>query len=83
MTKEIFCSKLKKTALALDNAPFPGPLGERILKEVSKEAWENWKNQQTIIINEYRLSLIDAKAREFLRTEMEKYFFTPDTTENS
>ncbi len=71
----IYCTKLKREAEAMSAAPFPGPLGEKIFQNVSKEAWAMWLNQQTMIINEYRLSLIDPKAREFLLTEMQKYFF--------
>jgi len=42
---------------------------------VSKEAWLQWLKQQTILINEYRLSPIDPKARAFLEEQMEKFFF--------
>jgi Fe-S cluster biosynthesis and repair protein YggX len=31
--------------------------------------------QQTILINEYRLSPVEPKAREFLEQQMEKFFF--------
>lgn len=75
MSALIFCTKLKKQAESLTKAPFPGPLGERIFKEISKEAWQQWLAHQTMLINEYRLSLIDPKARLFLQTEMENYFF--------
>jgi Fe-S cluster biosynthesis and repair protein YggX len=74
MTK-IFCQKLKKEAEALDFAPMPGPLGEKLMNEISQEAWQMWVGQQTILINEYRLVLTDPKAREFLRTEMQKFLF--------
>jgi Fe-S cluster biosynthesis and repair protein YggX len=75
MTETINCIKLKKECPKLDAHPFPGKIGEKIYENVSKEAWAMWLNQQTILINEYRLSLIDPKAREFLLTEMQKYFF--------
>ena len=55
--------------------PFPGELGEKIFNHVSKQAWTMWLAHQTMLINEYRLSLIDSKAREFLRSELENYFF--------
>jgi Fe-S cluster biosynthesis and repair protein YggX len=55
--------------------PFPGALGERVFNEVSKQAWVMWLAHQTMLINEYRLNLIDPKAREFLKEEMQKYFF--------
>lgn len=75
MSKMIYCCKLKQEAEALPNPPFPGPLGERVFKEVSKQAWRMWVAHQTMLINEYRLSLIDPKAREFLNEEMQKFFF--------
>jgi Fe-S cluster biosynthesis and repair protein YggX len=75
MSKTIFCVKLKQDAEAMSSPPFPGPLGERIFNEVSKAAWGMWLNHQTMLINEYRLSMIDPKAREFIREEMEKFFF--------
>ena len=75
MTKSIFCQKLQKDAPALQRAPYPGPLGERILAEISEEAWTAWLSHQTMLINEYRLSPIDPKSRSFLEQEMQKYFF--------
>ena len=77
MTNTILCVKLKKEARKLDAPPFPGKLGEKVFANVSKEAWKMWLGQQTMLINECRLSLIDPKAREFLLAEMEKYFFEP------
>ena len=55
--------------------PLPGPMGQRIFENVSKQAWQGWIEQQTRLINEYRLTPIEPKAREFLEQEMEKYFF--------
>lgn len=75
MNQKIFCTLLKQELPALDQAPFPGELGARILKEISKPAWDNWLSHQTMLINEYRLSLIDSGARDFLKQEMQKYFF--------
>lgn len=75
MTRRIYCSKLKQEDEGMDRSPFPGPLGERIFNHISKPAWSLWLSHQTMLINEYRLSLMDVKAREFLREEMQKYFF--------
>ena len=75
MNREIFCSKLQHNAEGLKAPPFPGPLGEKIYNHISKKAWRMWLDHQTMLINEYRLSLIDPKAREFLQDEMKKYFF--------
>jgi Fe-S cluster biosynthesis and repair protein YggX len=71
----VTCAKLQKEAEGLPVPPYPGELGRRVYENVSKEAWTMWLGLQTMLINEYRLSLIDPKSREFLEQEMEKFFF--------
>jgi Fe-S cluster biosynthesis and repair protein YggX len=66
---------LGREAEGLARPPYPGPLGKRIYDSVSKEAWQKWLGHQTMLINEYRLSPMEPKARTFLEQEMEKYFF--------
>lgn len=75
MSRTVFCSKLKQEEEGMQKAPFPGTLGEKIFNEVSKKAWAMWLTHQTMLINEYRLNLMEAKSREFLKEEMQKYFF--------
>jgi Fe-S cluster biosynthesis and repair protein YggX len=75
MTREIFCTKLQKLAEGLDKLPYLNALGEKIYENISKEAWQQWLNHQTMLINEYRLSSIDPKARQFLIQELEKFLF--------
>ena len=75
MTRMVRCVKLGREAEGLDRPPYPGPLGQRIYENVSKQAWQEWIAQQTRLINEYRLALADPAARKFLAEEMEKWFF--------
>ncbi len=75
MTRTVFCTKHQKEAEALDFAPWPGPLGQRVLENIGKPAWNEWLAHQTILINEYRLTPRDPKARAFLQAEMEKFLF--------
>ena len=75
MAKMIQCIKLGREAEAMDRAPLPGALGQKILENVSKEAWQLWLKHQTMLINENRLSMMDPKSREFLQAELQKYFF--------
>ncbi|GAC1451537.1 MAG: A/G-specific adenine glycosylase [Steroidobacteraceae bacterium] len=75
MSRMVQCVLLKKEAPGLDRAPYPGDLGRRIYEGVSREAWAGWLKHQTMLINEYRLTPIEPKARKFLETEMEKFFF--------
>jgi Fe-S cluster biosynthesis and repair protein YggX len=71
---------LKREAPGLDRVPYPGPLGQRLFDSVSKEAWAKWLGHQTMLMNEYRLTPVDPKARKFLEAEMEKFFFGGGST---
>ncbi len=75
MARQVKCVLLGIEAEGLDYAPYPGELGRRIFENVSKQAWQQWLSHQTMLINEYRLTPIEPKAREFLEQEMEKFFF--------
>ncbi len=67
--------KLQKEAEGLAQPPLPGELGKKIYEQISKEAWQQWINHQTMLINEYRLSMIEPKSRTFLLQELEKFLF--------
>jgi Fe-S cluster biosynthesis and repair protein YggX len=75
VARTVQCVLLKREAEGLERAPYPGELGRRIYESVSKEAWGRWLKHQTMLMNEYRLTPIEPKARKFLETEMEKFFF--------
>ena len=75
MARLVNCIKLGTQAEGLDLPPYPGPLGKRIWEEVSKSAWAEWMKQQTMLVNENRLNLADARARQYLARQMEKHFF--------
>jgi Fe-S cluster biosynthesis and repair protein YggX len=75
MARTVNCVLLGEEAEGLDRPPYPGELGQRIFDNVSKAAWQRWLAHQTMLINEYRLTPIDPKARRFLEEEMEKFFF--------
>ncbi|HLU02554.1 MAG TPA: oxidative damage protection protein [Advenella sp.] len=75
MARMIQCVKLKKEAEGLDYPPYPGELGAKIWRSVSKEAWQQWTDIQTRIVNENRLNLADARARKYLQQQMESFLF--------
>ena len=72
---EIMCKKLQKIGQNIGFLPFKGILADKIKANISQEAWELWMKHQTILINEYRLNLLDEKSKTFLYAEMEKFFF--------
>ncbi|MBK1724354.1 oxidative damage protection protein [Thiocystis violacea] len=75
MTRMVHCIKLGQEAEGLARQPYPGDLGKRIFEQVSKQVWQEWLRHQTMLINENRLSPMDPKARKFLESQMEHYFF--------
>lgn len=75
MTRMVYCVKLGKEAEGLDRPPYPGALGQRLFDNVSKQAWAEWLQHQTMLVNENRLNLADARARQYLARQMENHFF--------
>ena len=75
MTRMVQCIKLKQEKEGLEFPPYPGDIGTKIWQSVSKEAWSNWVNIQTRIVNENRLNLADARARRYLEEQMQRYLF--------
>jgi Fe-S cluster biosynthesis and repair protein YggX len=75
MARSVHCVLLKEELPGFERPPYPGELGKRVYEQVSQQAWQMWLRHQTMLINEYRLSLIEPKARKFLEEEMQKFLF--------
>lgn len=73
MSNTVFCRKYQQELPAMNHPPLPGAKGKEILATVSMDAWRAWIAHQTMLINEYRLSLMEPSARVFLMEELEKY----------
>lgn len=84
----VYCVKLQKEAPGLDENDLQGQvalemveslggeeLRQRIYENVSHEGWEMWKGFMTMLLNEYRLNLMDPQTDEFLRQQMDDFFF--------
>ena len=79
MSRTVNCALLGVESEGLDRPPYPGDLGQRIFDSVSKPAWQRWLAHQTMLINEYRLTPIEPKARQFLEQKIENRLLTkPD-----
>ncbi|OVZ57865.1 oxidative damage protection protein [Pigmentiphaga sp. NML080357] len=81
MTRMVYCVKLKKEAEGLDFPPYPGELGTKIWQNISKQAWQEWMQTQTRLVNENRLNLADARARKYLQQQMQRYLFEDGNVE--
>ena len=69
------CVKLGRELPGLEEAPWPGPLGQRIYDNVSQEAWELWEERMKMILNEYRLMPWQKEAQDLVAKHMEEFFF--------
>lgn len=75
MARMVKCVKLGIEAEGLDAPPFPGEKGKMIYEHVSKRAWQQWLNLQTMLINEHRLTIFEPGAKKFLEQERDNFFF--------
>ena len=74
MSRTVQCSRYQTEMEGLEKPPLPGPNGEKIFESVSKQAWQEWQQLQTMLINEKHLRLIDPDARTYLTEQMWKFF---------
>jgi len=75
MPNTVQCVVLKIEAEALDAAPHPGELGEKILANVSKDGWSKWLERLSMIINENGLSTADVESIQLIEVHMKGFFF--------
>ncbi len=74
MSRTVFCRKYQKELPGLSIPPMPGEIGQDILNNISEQAWKEWQKQQTMLINEKQLNMINAADRQYLREQMQKFF---------
>lgn len=73
MTRTVFCKKYREELQGLDMPPMPGVNGQEVFENVSKKAWQEWMDHQTMLINEKRLNMMDMKDRAYLDEQREKF----------
>ena len=74
----VLCRKYGKELKGLNSPPMPGPIGKDIYDNISAQAWSEWTELQTMLINENHLALRDASARKFLNEQRTKFFANED-----
>ncbi|WP_028671667.1 oxidative damage protection protein [Saccharospirillum impatiens] len=78
MTRTVHCRKYDRELEGLDKPPYPGPKGQDIFDNVSKQAWEEWQAHQTRLINEKHLTMTDPAARKYLMEQMDRFLSGQD-----
>ena len=77
MTK-VYCKKYQQALAALERPPYPGPRGEEIFNNVSKKAWMEWLQLQTMLINEKQLNLAEKETSDYLNDQLDKFLNNGD-----
>lgn len=78
MARTVFCRKYQETLPGLNAPPYPGAKGLDIFEHVSQKAWADWQKQQTMLINEKQLSMMNPEHRRYLQEEMDKFLANED-----
>ena len=73
MSRTVFCQRYKKELPGLEAPPFPGPRGQEIFENVSAQAWNEWQDLQTMLINEKHLNMMDKESRKYLNQQRDKF----------
>lgn len=73
--RTVHCVKLGREAAGLPKPPVPGELGQRVYENVSQEGWDMFREYFTMIVNEYRLDLMDDSTNEIFINAIEEFFF--------
>ena len=78
MPRTVFCKKYQQKLEGLDLPPLPGAKGQEIFENISKKAWEEWLQLQTMLINEKQLNTMNMTHRTYLSEQMNKFFSNED-----
>jgi Fe-S cluster biosynthesis and repair protein YggX len=73
----ITCSRCGGAAEEMAQPPMPTALGAEIRRQVCPACWQEWLRTQVMLINEYRLNLVDPEARKTLEREMRAFLNVP------
>jgi Fe-S cluster biosynthesis and repair protein YggX len=75
MPRLVKCVKLGQELPGMVYKPFNNELGQRIYDSVSQQAWMQWLEYSTRIVNEFRLDLATPAGQQLLFEQAETFFF--------
>lgn len=78
MSRTVYCRKYQRELPGLPVPPLPGPKGQDIYENISLQAWQEWQQQQTMLINEKHLSLASPEDRRYLQEQMDRFLENRD-----
>ena len=72
----VHCVKLDQDLPGLDKPPMPGEFGQKIYKNVSKQAFKMFLDHFKMVVNEYRLDLTSPATDKVFEDQMRDFFFS-------
>ncbi len=69
----ITCSRCGQETEAMTTPPMPTALGAEVQLGVCQACWHEWLRAQVMLINEYRLNLVDPEARRVLEGQLRAF----------
>lgn len=76
MPRTVHCVKLNADLEGLERAPIPGELGKKVYENVSKQAWKMFEDHFKMVMNEYRLNLMDPRTDEIFKQQVTEFLFS-------
>ncbi|MEM7675726.1 MAG: oxidative damage protection protein [Myxococcota bacterium] len=73
--RRVQCVRRNQELPGLKRRPYPGELGERIFREISAAAWDEWVEHSKMIINEYRINSADPESMRLLMEQCEQFLY--------
>ncbi|WP_166257968.1 oxidative damage protection protein [Marinobacter salicampi] len=73
MSRTVLCRKYNEELEGLEFPPMPGKKGQEIYESISRKAWDAWQKEQTMLINEKHLNMMDPFARKYLQAQMDHF----------
>jgi Fe-S cluster biosynthesis and repair protein YggX len=58
------CKRCGAVEGQFEKSPYPGPFAQLILENTCEACWNAWMDASLIMLNEYRLNLLDPKHAE-------------------
>ena len=69
----MLCSRCAKSGEQLAFPPMGGQLGQKIQESICISCWQEWQDQQVILINHYGLQMADPDDRKKLILAMKEF----------
>lgn len=73
----ISCSRCGQERDQMPFRPFQNDIGLKVFQQICNVCWQEWLTTQKQLMNHYALDPRDAKAKEFLFSNMETFLFAP------